>query len=255
MKQQLTEEDLEKIFISSRVEKKNPLLIFFKFLGFFILFFIILFLALNFSAYWQKLRFWYRDEFLSQNPGSITNIISSGDLQRTEVQSKIPNIPDNSILIENIGVSAPITFRVGSDENEALSALKNGLIQLSGTAFPSEVGNVFITGHSSNYPWVKSNYNSIFALLNKVVVGDAILIKFQNQNYIYKVSNISIVSPSDISVMDSKDERSILTLMTCSPVGTNLKRLIVVADQVYPDPATNREFIGAKNKNLPEGVR
>lgn len=256
MKQRLTEEDLEKIFISSKLKKQNPLVVFFKFFGLFVLFFIILFLALNFSAYWQKITFWYHDEFLAENPNSISNIISTGDIQSRENQSRIPNISDNSIYIESINVKAPITFRVANDENEISSGLKNGLIQLQGTALPGEIGNVFITGHSSNYPWFKSDYNSVFALLNKVVVGDAILIKFQNQNYIYNVNHITVISSSDISVMDSKDRQSILTLMTCSPVGTNLKRLIVVANQIYPDPLTNRAFnTSSNNKNLPEGVR
>jgi len=256
MKTRLTEEDLEQIFISSRFKKRNPLVIFFKFFGLFVLFFAIIFLALNFSAYKQKITFWYHDEFLAENSNSISSVISTGDIQTLETQNKIPNISDNSIYIENINIKAPITFRVPNNENDVSASLKNGLIQLDGTALPGEVGNVFITGHSSNYLWVKSDYNAIFALLSKVVIGDAILVKFQNQNYIYQVKNIFITSSSDVSVMNPQNNQSILTLMTCTPVGTNLKRLIVRAEQIYPDPFMNRKtFSSSKNKNLPEGVR
>lgn len=231
-------------------------MVFLKFFGLFVLFFAIIFFALNFSAYLQKIIYWYNDEFLAENSDSISSIISSSDIKNIEVQSKVPNVSDNSMYIESINIKAPITYRVANNDNDVSLALKNGLIQLQGTALPGEIGNVFITGHSSNYPWVRSEYNSIFALLNKVVVGDAILLKFQNQNYIYKVTNISIVSPTDVSVMDSKDNQSILTLMTCSPIGSNLKRLIVVANQVYPNPLINRPFNPASiNKNLPIGIR
>ncbi len=256
MKHQLTEKDLEQIFIASRFKKRNPLVVFLKFLALFVLFFIVIFVALNFSAYKQKLAYWYRDEFSSGNSNSISSIISTSDIQTLTVQSKIPNISDNSIYIESIGIKAPITFRVSNDEKIVSENLKNGVIHLEGTSLPGEAGNVFITGHSSNYPWVKSDYNSAFALLNKVVVGNAILIKFQNQNYVYRVSDIFITSPSDVSVLKSKNGQSILTLMTCSPVGTNLKRLIVVADQILPNPVYNKVLgIDSNNKNLPEGVR
>ena len=169
---------MEKIFIASRVKKKNPLVIFFKFFLLFVLFFLIIFGTLNFSAYKQKISYWYRDEFLPEEEGELSKAVldSSGNVSKQKNQ--LPNIPDRSLYIESIDVRAPIAFRVPNDEKEISENLKRGLIHLEGSSFPGEQGNVFITGHSSNYPWVKSNYNSVFALLDKMVVGDLILIKF-----------------------------------------------------------------------------
>jgi len=254
MNNRLTEADLEKIFISSRRRRRNPLKVFLSFFLLFLLFFATFYFALNFSAISQQIFFWYHDEFSTNKSDQLTKVVLSGS-DATGQSSSIPNISDNSLYIESIDVRAPITFRVSNNENDVSKNLKNGLIHIAGTSLPGERGNIFITGHSSNFPWVRSYYNSVFALLNKVVVGDLILIKFQNTNYVYQVTEIFVTSSSDSTVMDPYFNDPTLTLMTCTPLGTNLKRLIVRANQILPSPASARSSSGAAgNKNLPEGV-
>jgi len=254
MKHQLTEKDLEQIFINSRVKKKNSLVMFLKFFLLFVLFFLIILGVLNFSAYKQKITYWYQDEFFPEKQGELSKaVLSSGN--ETTTKDTIPNISDNSLYIESINVKTPITFRVPNDATEVSENLKKGLIQIEGTSLPGEKGNVFITGHSSNYPWIRSDYNSVFALLDKLVIGDLILIKFQNTNYIYQIRDKFITPPTNISVLNADDDRSTLTLMTCTPIGTNLRRLIIRAEQIVPDPTTARPSSAkTQNLNLPEGV-
>jgi Sortase domain len=40
--------------------------------------------------------------------------------------------------------------------------LKDGIVHLGSTVQPGEIGNSYIVGHSSNYSFVKSDYNTIF---------------------------------------------------------------------------------------------
>lgn len=252
MKHQLSEDDLEKIFIASRFKKRNPVLIFLTFVGLFILFFLAVMYSLNFKAYNQKFAWWYQDEF-GQPPHSLIDAVSSYQAASTSTAlPDLPQITDNSIYIESINVKAPITFGINNNESDVSNSLKNGTIQLNGTSLPGEMGNVFITGHSSNYPWVKSQYNSVFALLGNVVVGDLAQIKFHNASYIYRVKKIFVVDPSDTAVMKSDDSKATLTLMTCTPIGTNLKRLIVQADQIIPAISQNPKPKNQASQSLPD---
>ncbi len=240
MKPKLSESDLEKIFINYRYKKRRPVLLFFKSLILFLIIFALIFSTLNFSAIKQKIAYWYNDQFESQDLklSELTSSAISGEIRPEEI---LPEFTDNTLYIESINVLAPIIFDVENNESEVAKNLKNGVIQLKNTAHPGESGDIFITGHSSNFPWVRSDYNAIFALLDKMVVGDLALIKYQGTNYIYQVKKIKTVDPSDISVLDNNSDSPTLSLMTCVPVGTNLRRLIVEFDQILPIANTSTQ--------------
>ena len=57
-------------------------------------------------------------------------------------------------------------------------------------------------------------------------MGDNIFITENQKRYHYKVEEIKEVSPKEVSVLEQGDGK-ILTLMTCTPVGTRLKRLLL----------------------------
>lgn len=141
------------------------------------------------------------------------------------------HVGNNHLLIPGISVKAPIVWN--SPEDRILEDLHNGVAHYQGTALPGENGNVFIVGHSSNYWWDKGQYNQVFALLDKVKEGDRLYVNYNNTPYVYQVESIKTVQPSDIEVLNPTDH-SVLTLMTCTPVGTTLNRLIVQAKQIYP---------------------
>lgn len=246
----LTERDLEAIFSGKKNSKaKTPLFQGILYVLSFLVISGIVFVIINFPTLQQNLNFWYNNEYkitpISSDASNLALVATSEDV------STISKIDNNSLSFPIINVKAPITWEVANNPTAVADGLSKGLIQIKGTALPGEVGNVFITGHSSNYPWAKGNYNNILALLNKVVIGDMVLVKYQDIDYVYKVKEIKIVEPTDISVLASKKE-SVLTLMTCSPVGTSLRRLIVIGNQVYPDPGTNKAMeIQGSNSSLP----
>jgi len=145
---------------------------------------------------------------------------------------------NNKLVIKKINVNVPIIWDV--KEATILEELKNGVAHYAGTAYPRERGNVFITGHSSNYWWTKGDYNYIFALLDKLEISDEIIITYKDSAYIYKVMGSKVVKPEDVSVLNSTP-KSTLTLMTCTPVGTTLNRLIVTASLVIPEKTINKK--------------
>lgn len=158
--------------------------------------------------------------------------------EQTKEEKKVFEPP--KLLVPKINVDVPIVESSSIDEKDILKALENGVVRYPTTAKPGERGNVFIVGHSSNYRWAKGSYNYVFTNLNKLQKGDLITVYFEETKYVYRVFEILVVSPKEVSVLNQTEE-SIISLMTCDPPGTAWKRRVVKAIQIEPDPKTNKE--------------
>ncbi|EKD47984.1 MAG: hypothetical protein ACD_65C00187G0002, partial [uncultured bacterium] len=75
--------------------------------------------------------------------------------------------------------------------------------------------------------WDDGQYKEIFALLSEVQVGEEIEVYYNQQKFIYEITEKKEVMPSEVDVLSQPTDQKQITLMTCTPVGTNLKRLIV----------------------------
>lgn len=161
-------------------------------------------------------------------------------------KKQIPNLdmsispPDERIIIPRINKNVPIVKT--SDQNlikrdwsalekEIQGALRDGVVHYPGTAEPGANGNVVITGHSSYFAWDPGRFKDVFALLHQVVIGDKIMVFHNQKLYVYEVYDIKVVTPDKVDVLTQGKENK-LTLITCTPVGTNLKRLVVIAKPV-----------------------
>lgn len=105
------------------------------------------------------------------------------------------------------------------------------LVLLPGTALPGEKGNVFIAGHSNYFQIFEQDnwYLSIFKNLHELKAGDEVITTTQGQDFRYKIVSMKVVDPKDISVIRPPDTSGrYITLMTCVPPGTFMKRLIVL---------------------------
>jgi sortase A len=161
--------------------------------------------------------------------------------QTQEGDSRVKYDVPNKIVIPKIDVEAPIIEAATFEEKDILKALESGVAHYPNTALPGEVGNIFLTGHSSNYSWVKGDFNHVFSILNKVTNQDKIYVYYNQYLYVYEVFETVIVGPKDTSVLAQGDD-SIISIMTCDPPGTTWKRRIVRARQVEPDPKENRKI-------------
>ncbi len=147
---------------------------------------------------------------------------------------------ENRIIIPRLGKNIPLldvdhdTGASFTEMNEVfMEELKNGVVRYPGTAKPGEIGNAFIFGHSSNYPWVKSNYNDVFALLDTLQTGDEIIVYYDQRKYVYRVTDRAVVKPGDTKVLGSRDpNKKEISLMTCWPIGTTLERMIIFGELV-----------------------
>lgn len=245
----ISEKELEYIFSGEyRQRRRSRVLSVFFYTILTLAIFALVFVFINYQALYKKASYWYQSDYTNTNTNNSK--VNINPVTQDNYQG-LAAFSDNHIYIPKISVDAPITWMVQNTEEATSSALEKGAIHLLGTALPGKVGNVFITAHSSNYAWAPGQYKSLFALLNNLVVGDPVYLKYQNVAYLYKVNQKTVVKPDDISVLDQGNE-SKLTLMTCTPVGTTLNRLIITANQIYPDLTQNTPMkFNVENNSLP----
>ena len=230
------------------------------------IFFIILFFIMNWNAYQQIIMHKLgisnmtpeQQEILeklpistkiaeqgngdTQIPQEIMDLSKNPDVQKTQIPALNIEVfpPDSRIVIPRIQKNVPV-ITISTEalinkqwdklEQEIQDALQDGVVHYPGTAFPDEKGNVVITGHSSYFVWDSGRFKDVFALLHQVQIGDRVYIFYKQKKYIYEVYDIQVVLPTQVEVLTQQGENK-LTLITCTPVGTNLKRLVVAAKPV-----------------------
>jgi sortase A len=144
------------------------------------------------------------------------------------------------IVIPKINVEIPVVYDEPSIEEQAIqNALERGVVHYATTPDPGQLGNAVIFGHSSNNILNKGKYKFAFVLLNRLEVGDVFYLSKNGTRYAYKIYDKKIVDPTDVGVLGSNDKKATVTLITCDPPGTTLHRLIVVGEQISPDPGKN----------------
>jgi len=162
--------------------------------------------------------------------------------------SNTPIIADSSttvsgtpqVIIPKINVEIPVVYDQPSIEEDAIqSSLENGVVHYPTTSDPGQTGNAVIFGHSSNNLLNKGKYKFAFVLLNKLQIGDTFMLTKDGKRYTYRIYKKEVVKPTDVGVLGATDKPSTATLITCDPPGTSLNRLVVIGEQISPDPVGN----------------
>lgn len=108
--------------------------------------------------------------------------------------------------------------------------LKKSLIHYPGTALPGQFGNAVIFGHSVLPQFFDpKNYLTIFSTLPTLKLKEEVLVDFDGVTYKYVIEEMTEVKPDDISVLEQRYDDSYITLITCVPPGTYLRRLVIRA--------------------------
>ena len=146
---------------------------------------------------------------------------------------------DPRLIIPKINVDVPVSYDVGTDNASQMTAMANGLAHFpvaGASSHPGEVGNTVLAGHSSNDLFDRGDYKFIFAQLEKLVIGDSVYANYKGKRYTYVVTKTQVVAPNDVAALVYPTTKPVITLLTCTPLGTALNRLLVTAEQVSPDP-------------------
>lgn len=139
-----------------------------------------------------------------------------------------PNLSDVSARVRYYNLSIPKLKITNATVEVAGTDLSANLIHFKGTALPGKPGNTVVFGHSTlPQLYNPKNYLTVFTYLTSLKKGDKILIDYDGIKYTYKIDQMFEVKPEDIEILEQKTDNSILTLVTCVPPGTYLRRLVV----------------------------
>ncbi len=183
--------------------------------------------------------YWVKDQknqeivFNREIPNSIQDSVFARLISSQPIKLD-PVSRDFSIIIEKLGVNAPIIADVSvTDEDAYLEALKDGVAHANITDYPSETsGNVYLFAHSALNFWDFGKYAKVFNLLRKLEEGDKIHIVYEEKVYEYSVMTIENYKGWNVYPLTRKTIEPLLTLQTCDPPGTTINRLIVTAKLV-----------------------
>ena len=145
------------------------------------------------------------------------------------------------LIIPKLNVDVPVNFNISNDTRTVMNAMNYGVAHFKipgASALPGEKGNLVITGHSAGDIYSNNQYKFIFSGLERLSENDLIYVNYESKRYTYSVRKKETVEPSNVNALIRENDKPILTLITCTPLGTSRYRLLVTADQIDPAPAT-----------------
>lgn len=148
--------------------------------------------------------------------------------------------PEPKLIIPKINVDAPFVYDVPSIEESIIQKkLESGVVHYpipGANSMPGQKGNTVILGHSSNDVFDNGAYKFVFVQLDQLVKGDTFYLNYKGTRYTYTVTDKEVINPNQVSKLVLPEDKPMATLVTCTPPGTALKRLVVYAEQISPDP-------------------
>ena len=148
--------------------------------------------------------------------------------------------PEPKMIIPKINIDAPVVYGIGPDYNSQMAAMEKGIAHFAiagANAVPGQIGNAVFAAHSSNDAFARGDYKFIFAKNEKLVKGDLIYMNYEGKRYTYSVTTTEVVMPNEVSKVQIQTDKPMLTLISCVPLGTAEKRLLVFAEQISPNPS------------------
>ena len=137
------------------------------------------------------------------------------------------------------------------DEHIVQEKLKGGVVHYpipGASSVPGQKGNTVILGHSSNDVFDDGAYKFVFVQLDKMEKGDTFYLNYNGTRYTYTVTEKKIILPTEVGSLVVTTDKPLATLVTCTPVGTAQKRLVVMAEQISPDPTVASAATPSNNK-------
>jgi len=200
-----------------------------------IFFLLMSFGPLIFQEVWYFIKDMKNQEYSldAENGEEEYSVFSSLLTKNTTLKIKPVN-EDFSIIIEKIGVNAPIVPNVSiTDEKVYKEALETGVAHAISSDYPTTApSNVYLFAHASLNFWDLGKYATVFNLLRKLDLKDKINIFYQGDRYVYEVVNREVVKGWNTTSITRPVLQPILTLQTCDPPGTTINRFVLTAKLV-----------------------
>ncbi len=126
------------------------------------------------------------------------------------------------IKIPSIDLSLPLYH------GDSLKILHYGIGHYAGSYFPGEGGSIILPGH---------NNVGVFHNLDKVKVGDKVIIEANYGTFTYEVTSYKVVKETDLDAFPIEKEEELLVMYTCYPInrsviGRKTERYVVYAKKI-----------------------
>lgn len=163
----------------------------------------------------------YLEEDTSPESGPYKTYLS--ELDDSDIMARVS--------VPAVGINLPV--RHGTSD----WVLKNGAGHLYGTALPvgGKGTRSVITSHSG------MTNATLFDNLINVKKGDVIFIDVYGEHLAYKVYDIQVIKPTQVSALLPEKGKDLLTLFTCTPIGINSHRLVVTGYRIPYSPKLVKE--------------
>lgn len=168
--------------------------------------------------------------YVSPDSGSVPTSLEPVDPTITQAVS-----PEPRLIIPKLNVDVPVAFGISTNDVDA--AMNEGVAQFSipgANALPGQIGNLVITGHSAGDIYSNNPYKFIFSGLERLENGDLIYVNYNSVRYTYQMVGRETVEPSNVGALIYETDKPMLTLITCTPLGTSRYRLLISAEQISP---------------------
>ena len=160
-------------------------------------------------------------------PRPSSSAVSAGN---TPVSTPSSKIHSYRLVIPNIRVSTPVIIPKSGDMKAILASLEEGVGVYPGSSLPGREGRSIILGHSSRASWYRGEYATIFTLIKELGPGDLFYIVDDGTSYIYEVISKKSMTPAEANAMFAgPTDGSEVDLVTCYPIGSASKRMVVRA--------------------------
>ena len=129
--------------------------------------------------------------------------------------------------VEILSIQIRLPIYHGCTENE----LSKGAGHLPSSSLPvgGRSTHAVLAAHSGRAD------SKMFTDLDQVKEGDLIYLYVLNKTLTYEVDKITVTTPDDTDAIQIVDSEDLLTLLTCTPYGTNTHRLLVRGHRIFPD--------------------
>ncbi len=177
------------------------------------------------------------------SPGSIDpqNIIADPNLS-------VQVGPEPRLIIPKINVDIGVDYNATTAYESQMAAMKSSVAYFGipgANSKPGQLGNVPLSGHSSNDFTDSGDAKFIFARLEQLQKGDIFYLNYESVRYTYTITRTTVVLPSQVNSLQVGSDKPYATLITCTPLGTAQKRLLVFAEQISPSPSDAKAAPGA----------
>lgn len=156
-----------------------------------------------------------------------------GQAQRLQIKAQTPvhrpkaPIADavyqpNEVIVPSMLLDQPI---LEGAQKDMYKILDKGIWRWPLSSTPDRGGNTVILGHRFTY----TNPTGVLYHLDKVRIGDTVAVTWNDTKYIYAVTQVQTVPPTDTELVGPTDKPT-LTIYTCTPLWSPHNRLVVTAE-------------------------